>query len=279
LKNSGANKGKVSFGTGIHAVNSDNVTIAHNSIYNNYGEGIGCSDAVCNIRNNYLWDNYSVQIFLNNARNSTVERNFTINYGNRDFYRQHGSNLEPASGIQLANEITDPAVPALNNNIIRNNIVVNGSYGFFYGTYSGEPNVKSSRGMKNTVVVNNTFVNATVALVYSDADSNNANNTFSNNIFYQSKDKYMMYMPSKAGLNFSYNSWYGGLGEVATGTGDIYTNPKLINPGSSNINDYKLLPDSPAKNVGILVNGVLVDFFGTQRPAQGILEIGAHELL
>jgi hypothetical protein len=277
LKNSGANKGKSDFGSGIHAVSSDNVEMNHNSVYNNYGEGITCSDTKCKISNNYLWDNYGVQIYLNSARDSVIERNFAISYGNQDFYRSTGSGFEPAAGIQLANESTDPAIAPLNNNIIRNNIVVNSSYGFFYGNYSNNSGIKSNRGMKNTTVANNTFVNAMHILVYADADSNNSGNTFMSNIFYQTKGGYMTYLPNKSGLSFSYNLWNGGSGEVAAGPGDIYANPKLVNAGSSRPDDYKLLPDSPAKDVGITIKSVIDDFFGTQRPINGIVELGAHE--
>lgn len=73
------------------------------------------NDAV--IGNNYLYDNYCAQVYLDNTTDSLVESNFVYNSGDRRFYRD---NL-PANGIALANEIHDVIEPQqfyLDNNLI-----------------------------------------------------------------------------------------------------------------------------------------------------------------
>lgn len=57
----------------------------------------------------------------------------------------------------------------------------------------------------------------------------------------------------------------------------IFANPKLVNPGSSEPEDYRLLSHSPAVDAGIFINGRGDrDFW--QNPLSETPDIGAHEL-
>jgi hypothetical protein len=280
LKNSGANKGKVGWDQGIEAMETDNATITSNLVYSNYGEGIGCILAnKCVASRNTVYNNYSVEMYLDNATNSTFNQNFIMNTGDPAFYRELNGVMQPASGIQMANENYGTTSWLLNNNGVRNNIVIGGSSGFFYGAYSAL-GVIQPRGMKNTQVVNNTFYKSTKELLHIDADPNNYNNTFSNNIFYQVNGQYMTYIPSTLNLVFRRNLWFGGNpNSSAIADGIIGKDPLFVNPGGYVTSDYKLKSGSPAINAGTSMNAATYDYFLTKRPINTVYDIGAHEFV
>ena len=62
-------------------------------------------------------------------------------------------------------------------------------------------------------------------------------------------------------LNYFRNNLYFGTVKIDNNTAfehhssEIFIDPKLVNPGSSDPNDYKLQTDSPAIGKGILING------------------------
>ncbi|MGL5805560.1 MAG: right-handed parallel beta-helix repeat-containing protein, partial [Xenococcaceae cyanobacterium] len=136
--NSGSNKGNVLWGMAMNVMNVENVTVTNNEIYKNYGEGIGLELAqYCTVANNTLYDNFSVEMYVDNVIDSKYHSNFIYNTGDAEFLR----NGYQANGIQIANETYkvsgDPSRYYVNNVEITNNIVVGGSHGLYYGTYSG----------------------------------------------------------------------------------------------------------------------------------------------
>lgn len=256
------------WGQGIQGMFADNVTIVNNKVYNNYGEGIGCVAASnCVARGNTVYDNYSVQMYMDNAINSTFERNLIYNTGNKEFFR----NGNPSSGIQLANESYGTWDYVLNNNIIRNNIVIGGSAGIFYGSYDG------NKGVKNTLIANNTFYKATGPLVFLDQDDDNRNVTLVNNIFYQADGKPMTYIPNTNGYKFQRNLWFGGDAGKAASADDVKANPMLVKAGGNIAADYKLQNNSPAIDKGVAQQQVVNDYFGFKRPVGKGSDIGASE--
>src|SRR4028118_1079686 len=107
----------------ISSSGNGNIRVTNNKAYNNYGEGIGFIGSGALISGNTVYDNFSVEIYLDNATNSTVEKNLIYTTNNSQFYRFN----QPASGIQLANESD---VNKLDNNKIINNIAIGGREGF-----------------------------------------------------------------------------------------------------------------------------------------------------
>lgn len=55
----------------------------------------------------------------------------------------------------------------------------------------------------------------------------------------------------------------------------ISVDPGFVNPGA----DFKLRPDSPARNAGATITLVQIDVIGTSRPQDGAYDIGAYELV
>ena len=222
-----------------------NVTMTNNYIYENYGEGIDFIVTDIGLASgNVLHDNYAANLYLDNASNIKVEKNFIYTTNNTNHYRDG----HPATGIQAANEPYGISNP-LNNIEISNNIVAGGQWGFYYGTYG------NGGGMKNFTIVNNTFYGATESLIEILDDPGHSKNVISKNIFYKTDDELLSDITAKpTELGFSNNLWYPGgdsLG-AARGLGDIIgADPGLVNPGGLLPSDYGFKVGSPALAAGI----------------------------
>ena len=110
---------------------SDGVTITGNRVLGNYGEGINvCVTDHAKVTSNQLSDNYSFNIYLDNARWTLVDGNTITTTNDRRFFR-YG---EPASGIGAANE-QYPFATSLSHITVTNNVIRGARYGFYYGNY------------------------------------------------------------------------------------------------------------------------------------------------
>src|SRR5687767_3500679 len=87
------------WGSGIKIRESNIVLIQGNTVYNNYGEGMGTRGTNITIRGNVVYNNYSVNIYTN-SENAWIDRNFVYCTSNTGFER---SGL-PAVGIGLGEE-------------------------------------------------------------------------------------------------------------------------------------------------------------------------------
>ncbi|HYI08020.1 MAG TPA: right-handed parallel beta-helix repeat-containing protein [Thermoanaerobaculia bacterium] len=241
---------------------TDRARITNNRSYQNWGEGIGTglgNDVL--IENNTVSDNFSVGIYLDNARTTTVNRNLVYTTGDTRFYREG----HPASGIAVANEAYSVSLPS-RGNVFTNNIVVNSKYGFYYGAY------QNGGGMVDTKVVNNTFHKATAAMIWIDEDVH-SNSVVANNIFSQAGGQ--MALVGGAGVTYTSNLWYGGIAGKAAGSGDVIGDPLFVKAGGFTPADYKLKTLSPAIHTAS-AHLTANDYFGAERTPSG--DIGAHEL-
>lgn len=260
-------------GSAIISHRASNISITNNTVYQNYGEGI---DPVLTkggvIAGNIVHDNYAINIYLDNATDFRVERNFVYTTNNVDFYESSA----PATAIMIANETYDLANPS-KNITMANNILVGGRFNFGYGDYD------VGGGLQNIVFANNTLVNATQSALHIDGNTNHSNLVFANNIVVQSTSSSQMLdsWNGTAGyenLTFSHNLWFGGSPGAAEGTGDIISNPLLVNAGGTTAADYQLRASSPAVNAGITIPAVVSDLWGTCRPQGGAYDMGAQEV-
>ncbi len=228
-------------------------SITNNKVYENSGEGIGfllSNNGV--VQQNVVFDNYSVEIYLDNASSLNVTQNLAYSTGNSTYFRGGF----PAAGIGAANEPYTASNP-LNNLTITDNIVINTRWGFYYGAYG------NGGGLKNTTVANNTFYKSSTAVLWIENDAH-VNSVVENNIFDQVGG---LAMSDVAGTGVSYhnNSWYGGNAGTAAGTGDIIGDPRLANPGSFVAADYELTSSSPVLSKGVILPAVPTDFAGHAR--------------
>ncbi len=254
---------------------ASNVTITENRVFKNYGIGINFILSNGGLAaKNIVYDNYGANLYLDNATNITVEQNLIYTTNDTNFYYGKGGGTlegQPASGIQAANEPYDISNP-LNSNIIRNNIVIGGHAGFYYGSYG------KGGGLKNFVIANNTFYKATSTMLSIDNDAGHRNTLIANNIFYQTGGGAMTNLTANSGLRFQKNLWYGGSAGAAAGIGDVNADPKLFNPGTTTDVDYKLQAGSPAIDTGAqIIKSVPNDYGGSSRPLGKGYDIGAYE--
>ena len=134
----------------------DGVTIERNRVTRNYGEGINvCVTDHAKVLANELSDNFSFEVYLDNARYVTVDQNTISTTNDRAFFR-YG---QPASGIGCANE-EYAYTTSLSHLTITNNIIRGARDGFYYGDFG------RGGGMHDVRVTGNTFVGCRRRPVY-----------------------------------------------------------------------------------------------------------------
>lgn len=243
---------------------TDRSEISNNRIYNNDGEGIiahrGNTFA---IHDNEIFDNFSVELYVDNGRYVTAERNLIYGTGNPRYLRDGNR----SAGIAIANETADNMNPSSDNTFV-NNIVVGTRWGFYYGAW------ESGGGLRNTKVVNNTFYGTTEALVEIEDDAH-ANNLVENNIFYGTGGRTPRYVGTPATV-YRNNLWYGGNAGPAAGAGDVLANPMFVNAGGLTAADYRIKSGSGAIAAAYNATSIIAsDFFGATRVLP--FDIGAHQ--
>lgn len=247
-----------------------NTTVQWNTVYNNWGEGIGSQHTRGTIiSSNAVYDNFSVEIYVDGSPNVIVSGNFTYWTGDARFTNV----LSGAGPIGLATSI-ELANGSLDGNVWMNNIDVGSREGFRYfpeHTGAGYP------GLANNLIANNTFVNeGTDAIRVNPYIGQNTNDTLVNNIFYRSPSGTLVGSGSSAaGISCNHNCWSGGSAGVFAGSGDVNANPQLLHPGTFVPTDYKLSNTSPCRIAGSSLAAVPVDFFGSPRTVP--YSIGAQE--
>lgn len=286
LDNSGDHKGETVWGGALFVRHAADVSILDNHVYENYGEGlivVQTTDA--NVDLNTAYDNFSVNVYLDNASKSNVANNLIYTTDNEEFFRMDETGHAcPASNIGIANEdynnIENPELYYQDENTIRNNVLINGSHGLFYGTYAGlhSHSLESKKGFKNSRIVHNTLYNPEHSFLKIDGDLETENVEVSNNIFFEPEgDGLMTDIDGNHGFTFNHNLWHGsgqfggsaGSEGVFTAT-DVTENPQLVAPGSTRLEDYQLLPGSAAVDAAGEVSGM--------SSLDGAGDIGAFEL-
>lgn len=248
---------------GVVVAKATRARITNNKVYNNDGEGAGFLLTTSGVlEGNEIYDNYSVGIYIDNSRQITVNRNFVYSTGNTRYYRDG----HPAAGLGTANETYESSLP-LSDITFTNNIVVNARWGFYYGAY------QSGGGLRNVTVANNTFHQATQAMIWIENDAHSGS-VIENNLFHQTGSGRGADV-SGTGVAYRSNGWYGVSAGAAAGLGDVLANPSFANAGGRTAADYKLRSGSPAMNAG-LSRALATDYFGGTRTAP--LDLGAHEL-
>jgi parallel beta-helix repeat protein len=244
---------------------SGGVVISGNRIRRNYGEGIALIVTERGVvRANELYDNYSVQIYLDNARQSVVDRNYITTTGDRRFHR-YGA---PAIGIACANERYRVTTP-LANLTITNNIVLWPRWGFYFGSYG------IGGGLVNVRLANNTFHEPSEEALRIDRGTHRGS-IVENNIFHGVAGRPLAKVTG-SGISYRTNNWSGGAAGAAESSSDVKGDPKFVNPsGPNGAADFRLQKGSPCIDRGVTVKDVATDYFGRRRI--GAYDIGAHEL-
>lgn len=256
----------------IGVEDSDRVLIQDNRVYKNYGEGI---DYIRSNRGqivrNRVSDNFSINVYLDNARYTTIDSNLIWMTDDKAFWRGG----EPSTAIGLANERYRKKNPLSDLTII-NNIAIRGRVGVYYA------DSERRGGLHNTRIAHNTFYGFTWAtfVLGSESRSRSAGHTslvLENNIAYQRRGTAYTDRPS-TGITFRNNAWFGGDSRTRfSGPGDVNADPRFVKTGGSNAADYRLAANSPCRDKGRTSTTIKRDHFGTARPRGRASDIGAHE--
>lgn len=232
----GVNTANGNWGQGINLAGHNN-TAQHCVVENNWGEGIDAQEADgALILNNVVHDNFSVSIYLDHTKNTTVDGNLAYySYTDKTHYRSNA----PGAGISIADEGYDPGNINTGNRII-NNVVVHTLDGIGYRSYG------DNAGMHNTTIWNNTIVDSTLTGLRIDLPAIATGNDIENNIVYGSLPNSRLINIDAAkqqGLLIQNNFWYapkstnpsGGYGSgtygqasVVLGQGDVVATDPLF---------------------------------------------------
>ncbi len=274
----------------IIGYNGNFVNILDSKIHDNHGEGVGpftdCAYWV--IRNNEVYDNYSVNIYVDtNIGNVIVDKNLVYLTGKYVAVGAFGnSKLQNSDGIRIANELADlshgDATPFINNIQVTNNIVINTGDGIMSFPYADSRGVVGPSGLRNSLIANNTVVTRYTGQGGFQTGINVSIGdrvTVANNISY----------PQKIHLAT------GGTGGV-TAANNLVADPSSLETSarvvlSKNIfgmpgftrgigfmaQDYTLATGSPAIDKGRTIAVIKTDYAGTNRPQGAAYDIGAFE--
>lgn len=254
------------WGSGIKIRVSKHVLIQGNTIYHNFGEGIGTRGTNIVIRGNTVYDNYSVNIYTN-SENASIERNFVYCTPNSGYER----NGLPAVGISLAEEYFAGWGARLKNARVLNNIVAFCRNGI---RYAGADGAVLGGGLKSATIAYNTLygsTNAALSIVYESAQSGS---TIANNIIWQAQNN-LTAIDNPTGLTFQNNLWKEAPAAAFRGPGDQYGDPNFEGTPSYTPESYRLSSLSPA--VGAAVDtGVPDDYYAQPRGPE--FDIGAIQV-
>ena len=244
-----------------------NVIFKNNRVYEDYGEGLGgyLSDNLT-IEGNTVYDNFSVNLYLDNTTNSLVSRNLVYSSGNKEFFRFN----QPANGIQIANE-TYPNFknPSKNNKII-NNIVVGTRVGFYVANY------QEGGGLVESSFINNTISKSILSALSIDPDKGHRNSFIANNIFQHDNNRIAVLGGNTSQIQFSNNFWSQSAPANVRGTGDKTGDPLFLNPREIKAENFKLNTGSRAIDSGSSKFKILIDYSGNKRSVR--IDIGAWEI-
>src|SRR5918993_5505366 len=261
VRSNGARLLASGWGSGIKVRESNSVLIQGNTVYNNYGEGVGTRGINIVIRGNTVYNNYSVNIYTN-SENASIERNFVYCTPNSGFER----NGLPAVGIGLAEEYFTGWGARLKNTRVLNNIVGYCRHGV---RYMGADEGDVGGGLKSALIAYNTLygsTNAALSIAYEGAQSGSL---IANNIIWQAQNN-LTAIDNPAGLTFQNNLWKVAPPAAFRSPGDRYGDPKFVTTPGYTTTSYRPSSTSPAARAAANI-GISNDYFAIARgPAYDI---------
>ncbi len=267
LENEG-NKGK--WGSGVKvSMGGNHITIKNNKVTKNWGEGIATTrGANIDIEGNFVQDNFSANIYIDNSYTVNVYKNFVTCTPNSGFERDG----QRAKGIMIGEEAYDGWGSKLNHVNIVNNITAYCYRGISY--YSAEV---TNAGLRNSVIAFNTLYGNISHSLYIADFPETANSIIANNIVEQPSGK-LSYIEDPTGLVFYNNFWMNGQPSInAAGENDKSGDVKFAKKPNYTTSSFELLEGSPAINSGANISSIQNDFSGNPRVIGDVADIGAIE--
>lgn len=145
--------GSGGWGSAIKAqVGAENVIIRGNEVYENCGEGIGITRGVnVSVEDNYVWDNFSVNIYLDNSPNSRAVHN-RIMCANPNYFRNWPP-AGPARGVLIGLEYYAGWGNQMHDVLVDGNIIENCGAIRLYKDAE-----MSGQSISNVMISNNVFI-------------------------------------------------------------------------------------------------------------------------
>jgi len=268
--------------------NCTNCNLQYNTVYHNYGEGIGMysfGQTTTNnwVDNNTVYDNWSVEVYICNSTYNYVWNNLIYADSNAILRPLFGGVSFPAIGIASDNEST---TQLCYGSQIYNNIVIGGQSCFraanqntVSGFYAGGLNGYKiyNNVFYNTSPYNTTSVNPPCIQVDNDPGNNF---TWENNIVWETNGIVPVAVDGGGGTQIkTTNCWDGTGGFNMNGPSDVLlwnTNPGFVSAGSLSASGYVLNSTSPLISAGTNATSVLTfDYNWSGRPSTGPWAMGA----
>ena len=274
----------------IIGFNADYVNILNSKVHDNHGEDVGpylkCSSWV--IRGNEVYDNYSVNIYVDTDEgNVIVDRNLIYLTGK---YRAIGpfgsSKAQFSDGIRIANAYADlegkDPTPFVHNVTVTNNIVIGTGDGIMSFPYANANGVIGKSGLMNSLIANNTVIDTTTGPGTFKAGINVSvgfDVRVMNNISYPQPIRLGAITGGRVtgGNNLVKDQGSLLLFNGAVSTGDVFGQPRFVGGSGFVASDYQLTPGTTGINRGRTNLAVKTDYTGTPRPIGGAYDIGAFE--
>lgn len=257
------------FPSGIKArVGAEDIIIAGNKTYNNYGEGIAVTRGKRGVvRDNISFDNYSVNIYIDNSYDILVEKNMAYCQPNSGFESKGGS---PASAYSIGEEKYDGWGAQLARVTFQNNIGAFCERGLSYWG-ADVPN----GGLKDIKIVHNTFYGDRGTILSLSKEPYKADGTvIAYNIFHHPGGK-LAWIEDPKGITFHHNLWSGSNPPSnVQGSGDVKGQVQFAVAPNYEPSSFRLAAGSPGVNIGGTA-GVSSDFVGAARDSQP--DAGAFE--
>ena len=220
--------GRTSYSTGISAGRgSRGSTLRRNTIYHNWGEGLSTFNAVDTVlEDNTVYDN-SKGMYISDTTGTTAQRNLVYCTPGNPYrlsrtVKQHGINLQD-----------EDQRPASSNVTIINNFVAGCVTSFKWYPFN------ANSAMRNILVANNTFVNATggaseaAFVIAAPRGISHAESRFVNNVIVQQGGQEIGSLGAPAaGISFTNNLWSKSPGPAMLGTGSVIGDPLLGKAGT-----------------------------------------------
>jgi parallel beta-helix repeat protein len=240
------------------SLGSNHIVLQNNEVYENWGEGIALTRAAnVQVLNNKLYDNFSVNLYVDNSYTVKLAGNFVTCKANSGFERDGHRSL----GISLGEESYSDWGSKLNHIEIVNNIVAFCQRGVSY--YSSEV---SDAGLRNSLIANNTLIGSVDYGIYIGDFPQTSGSRVYNNIVQQSAGKTAIFK-DKSGIELINNYL---MEKIPTGLFQYTPNYTA--------QSFRLSMNSTAIDKAVLLNEVQTDFEGKMRPVGRQPDLGAIEV-
>lgn len=237
-------------------VGGDEIELVRNLVFHNWGEGIAVTRGTrVTVRENRVYDNFSVNIYVDNSHHVTVEGNLsTCSAGSG--YERDG---QRATGIALGEEYYDGWGAQLHDVVVRNNIAAFCHRGLAYwGSDVGGD-------FHDIAILHNTFWGSVSTALSIEHGARPAYAiTIAANLVGQPDDR-LAWIDDATGMVLADNFWAGTPPATASGTGDRSGDPGFHAVPAGTAASYRLGEGSAARDGTDARADVPVDFEGATR--------------